>query len=158
MSRPDDAVALLAECADHRLIGRVHRAQQREFSLEAEACILLDQPRRIRAGFHSEDRVDLQIRKLTEIRAEVGRIERMPELLDYFATAFGEDLGETAALFVAEGVILADGRNLLVTLLQTPVAERMGKGAPGVSGDTDDILDALALRQVVGRDDRNEIR
>ena len=82
----------------------------------------------------------------------------MPELLDDLAAAFGEDLGETAALFVAEGVILADGRNLLVTLLQAPIAERMGEGAPGVSGDADDVLDALALGEIVGGDDRDEIR
>src|ERR1700722_17056172 len=134
MGGRDDAVAFLAECADHGLIGGVHRAEQREFALEAEACILLDQPRRIRAGFHGEDRIDLQIRQLAEIWTEVGGVERMPELLDDFAAAFGEDLSKTAALFVAEGVILADGRDLLVTLLQAPIAERMGKGAPGVSG------------------------
>ena len=119
---------------------------------------MLDQTRCVRAGFHGEDRIDLQIRQLAEIRAEVGGVERVPELLNDFAAAFGEDLGETAALLVAEGVILADGRNLLVTLFQGPIAERMGKGAPGVSGDTDDVLDALALRQIVGGDDRNEIR
>src|ERR1700722_9212411 len=82
MSRRDDAVALLAECADHRLIGRIHGAQQREFALEAEACILLDQPRSVRAGFNGDDRIHLQIRKLAEIRTEIGGVKRMPELLD----------------------------------------------------------------------------
>src|SRR3984885_7008856 len=110
MGGRDDAVAFLAKRSDHGLIGGIHRAEQREFALEAEACILLDQPRRIRAGFHGEDRIDLQIGQLAEIRTEIGSVERMPELLDDLATAFGEDLGQTAALFVAEGVILADGR------------------------------------------------
>ena len=139
----DDAVAFLAERADHRLVGGVHRTQQRRLPLQAEACILLDEARRIRAGLHGEDRVDLQVGELAEIGAEIGGVERVPELLDDLAAAFGEDLGEAAALFMAEGVILADGGDLLVTLLQGPVAERMGEGAGGVAGDADHVPDAV---------------
>ena len=154
----DDAVALLAERADHRLVGGVHRAEQRHLPLQAEARILLDEARRIGAGLHGEDRIDLQVRELAEIGAEVGGVERVPELLHDLAAAFGEHLGEAAALLVAERVILADGCDLLVALLQRPVAERMGEGAGGIAGDADHVPDALALGQIVGGDDRNEIR
>src|ERR1700686_899986 len=81
----------------------------------------------------------------------------MPELLQDLATAFGEHLGEPAALFVAEGVVLADGSNFLVTLLQRPIAERMGEFTGAVPCDADDVLDSLALRQVVGSNDRNKV-
>jgi len=75
----------------------------------------------------AKNRIDLKVGELAEIGAEVRRVERMPELLHDLATAFGEHLGEPAALLVAEGVVLADGCDLLVTLLQRPIAERMGE-------------------------------
>jgi len=59
---------------------------------------------------------------------------------------------------VAEGIILADRRDSFVTLFQGPVAEWVREGAGAVAGHTDHVLDALTLRQVVGGDDRNEIR
>ncbi len=81
----------------------------------------------------------------------------MPELLHDLPAPFGEHLGETAALFVAEGVILADGGDLLVALLQGPIAERMGEGAGRIAGDADYVLDAAALGEIVSRDNRNEV-
>ena len=47
---------------------------------------------------------------------------------------------------------------LLVTLLQRPIAQRMRELARRIAGDADDVLDAGALGQIVGGDDRNEIR
>ena len=58
---------------------------------------------------------------------------------------------------MAEGVILADGSDLLVALLQRPVSERMGKGAGGVAGDADHVFDARALGEIVGGNDRDEV-
>ena len=105
-----------------------------------------------------EDGIDLELGELAEIGTEVGGVERVPELLHDLAAAFGEHLGEAAALFMAEGVILADGGDLLVALLQRPVSERMGEGAGSVASDADHVLDASALGKVVGGDNRDEIR
>ena len=157
MRRRNDAFAFVAERADHRLVGRVHRAEHRDLAFQAEARELLDEARRVRAGLHREHGIDLHVGDLTEIGAEIRGVQRMPELLHDLAAAFGEDLGKAAALLVTEGVILADGRDALVALLERPVAERMREGARRIAGDPHDILDALTLRQVVGRDDRDEI-
>src|SRR5882757_7489405 len=157
MRRRDDALAFLAKRPDHRLVGAVHRGEQRRLRLQAETGILLDKAGSIRAGLHREDRIDLKVGELAEIGAEIRRVERMPELLHDLATAFGEHLGEPAALLVAEGVVLADGCDLLVTLLQRPIAERMGEFTGAVPGDADHVLDTLALGQVVSSNDRNEV-
>src|SRR5260221_7062448 len=158
MRRRHNAFAVIAKRPDHGLVGTVHRGQQRRLRLEAEACILLDEAGGIGSGFHREDRVDLEVGKLAEIGTEIRGIERMPELLHDLAAALGEYLGETSALLVTECVVLADGRDLPVALLQRPIAERMGKFAGTVAGDADHVLDSLALGQVVSGDDRNEVR
>src|SRR5258707_6666159 len=151
-----DAFAFLAKRPDHRLVGAVHRGEQRRLRLQTEAAILLDEAGRLRTGLHREDRIDLEVGELAEIGAEVRRVERMPELLNDLAAAFGEHLGQATALLVAEGVVLADGGDLLVTLLQRPIAKRMGELTGAVAGDADHVLDTLPLRQGIGRDDRNE--
>src|SRR5829696_1677341 len=79
----------------------------------------------VRAGLHREHGVDTRVRDLPEVRAEVSRIERVPQLLGDLASVLREDLGQAAALLVPEGVVLADGRDLLEALLPGPVAERM---------------------------------
>ncbi len=81
----------------------------------------------------------------------------MPELTEHLAAALAEGLAEAAALLMAESVVLADGGNLLVALLQRPVGERPGEVAGRVAGNAHDVLDPLALGQVVRGDDRDEI-
>ena len=66
---------------------------QRCLRLQAEAGILLDEAGGIGAGLHREDRIDLELGELAEIGAEVGGVERMPELLHDLAAALGEHLG-----------------------------------------------------------------
>src|SRR5258705_3739010 len=157
MRRREDTFAFLAKRPDHGLVGAVHRGEQRRLRLQAEAGILLDEAGRIRTGLHREDPIDLGVAQLAQLEAEVRRVERMPELLNDLAAAFGEPLGQATALLVAEGVVLADGGDLLVTLLQRPIAKRMGEFTGAVTGDADHVLDTLSLRQVIGRDDRNEV-
>src|SRR5262245_60992733 len=104
----NDALAFFAERADDRLVGGVHRAEQRNFSLQSEARILLDETCRIGAGLHRKYCIDLHVRDLAEIGAEIRSVQRMPELLHDLAATFGKDLAKAAALLMAKGVVLAD--------------------------------------------------
>ena len=81
----------------------------------------------------------------------------MPELPDDLAACFGEHLAEPAALLVTEGVVLADGRDLAVTVFVGPIAQWVREGAGRIAGDAHDVLDALALGEIIGGDDRDKI-
>src|SRR6201999_1382237 len=66
-------------------------------------------------------------------------------------------LREATALFVTEGVVLRDRRNLLVTLLQGPVGKRPRELAGAVTAGPDHILDARPLGEVVGGNHGNKV-
>src|SRR3979411_3211350 len=59
---------------------------------------------------------------------------------------------------MTKGVVLADSGDLLVALLQRPVAEGMSECTCAITGNADHVLDALALGKVVSGNDRNEVR
>src|SRR6185312_11525480 len=107
-----DALAFIRpQIADHRLVGHILRRHQRDLALEAKVRPLLEQPCSVRAGLHREDDVWLHRLDPAQVRTEVGRAQRMPELASHRAAAFGEDLNEAARLLVAEGVVLSQRRN-----------------------------------------------
>jgi hypothetical protein len=81
----DDVEGLVAQGADHGLVGDVHGAHQRYLLLQAEVLVLLDEARGVRAGLHGEDSVDTEIGELPKVWAEVSRVQRMPELLQDLA-------------------------------------------------------------------------
>ena len=107
--------------------------------------------------FHGKDRIDFQIGDLAKIGAVIGRVERMPELLNNGAAAFGKDLREAAALLMPEGVILRHSGNALIALLECPISQWAGEGAARIAGGTHNIRNTAALCQFVGSNDRNEI-
>ncbi|MCX7315319.1 MAG: hypothetical protein NTZ22_00355 [Hyphomicrobiales bacterium] len=111
----------------------------------------------IRACFHHENRIDLEIGDLAEIGAEIGGVQRVPELLHDRAAAFCKHLRETTALLVTEGVILRDGGNALVALLQGPIGQRTREGRAGIACGADDVGDPAALGQFIGSDDGDKI-
>src|ERR1700716_4130724 len=59
---------------------------------------------------------------------------------------------------MTKGVVLADSGDLLVALLQRPVAEGMSECTCAITGNADHVLDALTLGKVVSGNDRNEVR
>ena len=70
----------------NRLVGHVLRGQQRNLVFEAKAVPLLQQAGRIGAGLYGKHHVGLQGLDLAEIRAKVGRTQRVPKLARYRAT------------------------------------------------------------------------
>src|SRR5690606_6663332 len=100
---------------------------------------------------------DVHTAELADIGAEVCSIQRIPELVDDRAATLGEHLSKAGALLVPEGVVLRNGRHLSVALLQRPVGQRPRHLSGRVTGYTNDVSDTLALRQIVGGDDRNEV-
>src|SRR5262249_34694058 len=89
---------------------------------------------------------------------EIGGVQRIPQLRHDLAAALGEYLGEAAALLVAERVVLADHCDAFEAVLQRPISERVRERARRITGNAHDVADALALGEIVSRDDRNEIR
>jgi hypothetical protein len=135
------------------LVGEVAAADQGNLALEPGVLVLAGEAQRVVAGAGEVDRVHIALES-GDVRREVGRSERRPELLHDLAARFLERALERGAALVAERPVLADHRDLLVLHRVVGVlAERM----PGLAGrppGADDVRAPAPLREVFAGDGR----
>src|SRR6266852_4336273 len=120
--RRQDELIVACSPADHRL-------------LVAGGSQLLGKLQRHRPDHEREDRVCILLDG-RDVRSEILSAKRRPDFLDDLAAAILERLLETTDDLVAEGIVRADGDNLLVALVAGPLPERMaGLGACSTGSD-----------------------
>ena len=119
--------------------------------LVAGGCELFRELQRHGPDHEREDRIGV-LPKGRNIRSEVLRADRRPDLLDDLPAAGFEGALEAADDLVPEGIVGADGGDLLVTLIAGPLPERMARlrTAPA-RADEIGIFGQIALGEVVSR-------
>src|SRR5215469_17027665 len=148
--RAHDAHGLVAHAAERALVRHHPGADEGRLGLEPRLAVLLDEAHGLSRHEHRADRVHVLL-DLREIRGEVERVERDPELLHDLASAILEHALEPADLLVAEGVVHGNGgHSPVLEGLGRVVAQRMHDLARREVGAQDPLGD-LALGQLVGR-------
>ena len=153
MERRDDADGLVAHARQDGLVGRAPAADQRDAGLESRLVVLLHELNRQTAREERPHRIDVTA-NLRDVRAEVRRVQRHPQLLDDLAPGVLERLLKAAEALPAEGIVCGDRRDLLVLELRRhPLAEgmvRLARRKPGPHHP----LRGLPLSHVVASHDR----
>ena len=124
LQRGDVADDLVAHRGQHEFV--IARAAADHRLLVAGRLQLLGELQRHRSDHQREDRVGVVLDG-RDVGPEVLGAERRPDLLDDLAAAGLERALEAADHLVAEGIVGADGDDLLVALLAGPLAERMAR-------------------------------
>src|SRR5262249_60088176 len=92
-------------CRQQCFVDRGHSAEDRR--LAAILLVLLEELEAVGAGKADEDDVDVLL-ELRDIGAVIGRDQRRPELLHYFAAGVLEGALEAGVEFVAVGDVVGD--------------------------------------------------